>query len=159
MLCDLCSPSFKGSIVFQEIDKCSAVFIECVIRICEGMFDNEWVFSNRLKVEHEEQFGFRFYLSEIGLGEHLFCPFVSCGETKKRMFFYFHAPSCVLFGFTVVQIITEWENTYFISIFLQKNLHGKIAPKTAKNLDFLEVFCGYIFFIASLCLATLPLIQ
>ena len=66
------------------------------------------------------------------------------------MVFYFHAPSGVLFGFTVVQIITEWENTYFISIFLQKNLHSKIAPKTAKTLDFLEVFCGYIFFIASL---------
>ena len=65
------------------------------------------------------------------------------------MVFYFHAPSCVLFGFTVVQIITEWGNTHFISIFLQKNLHGKFAPKTAKNLDFLEVFCGYIFFIAS----------
>ena len=66
------------------------------------------------------------------------------------MVFYFHAPSGVLFGFTVVQIITEWGNTHFISIFLQKNLHGKFAPKTAKNLDFLEVFCGYIFFIASL---------
>ena len=71
-------------------------------------------------------------------------------KQKKRMVFYFHAPSGVLFGFTVVQIITEWGNTHFISIFLQKNLHGKFAPKTAKNLDFLEVFCGYIFFIASL---------
>jgi len=66
------------------------------------------------------------------------------------MVFYFHAPSDVIIRFTVVQIITEWGNTYFISVFLQKNLHGKIAPKTAKNLDFLEVFCGYIFFIASL---------
>ena len=66
------------------------------------------------------------------------------------MVFYFHAPSGVLFDYTVVRIITEWGNTHFISIFLQKNLHGKFAPKTAKNLDFLEVFCGYIFFIASL---------
>ena len=71
-------------------------------------------------------------------------------KQKRRMVFYFHAPSGVLFDYTVVQIITEWENTYFISIFLQKNLHGKIAPKTAKNLDIIEVFCGYIFFIASL---------
>ena len=66
------------------------------------------------------------------------------------MVFYFHALSGVLFSFTVVQIITEWGNTYFISVFLQKNLHGKFAPKTAKNLDFFEFFCGYIFFIASL---------
>ena len=61
-------------------------------------------------------------------------------KQKRRMVFYFHAPSGVLFGFTVVQIITEWGNTHFISIFLQKILHGKFAPKTAKNLDFLEVF-------------------
>ena len=92
-----------------------------------------------------------FYLIEIGFGEHLICPFVINGEKqKKRMVFYIHAPSGVLFGFTVVQIITEWGNTNFISVFLQKNLHSKNAPKTAKNLDFLEVFCGYIFFIASL---------